>query len=67
MPSKNLPTVIRTPKWRDFSFWKRIAFWTLVTGGGLALLGFIALLIAVYSTKSTLPSLTSSNPRPTAR
>ncbi len=56
MPSKNLPTVIRTPKWRDFSFWKRIAFWTLVTGGGLALLGFIALLIAVYSTKSTLPS-----------
>ncbi len=56
MPSKNLPTVIRTPKWRDLSFWKRIAFWTLVSGGSLALLGFIALLIAVYSTKSTLPS-----------
>ncbi|MBQ1497848.1 MAG: PBP1A family penicillin-binding protein [Sphingomonas sp.] len=56
MPSKNLPTVIRTPKWRDLSFWKRIAFWTLVSGGGLALLAFIALLIAVYSTKSTLPS-----------
>ena len=56
MPSKNLPTVIRTPKWRDLSFWKRIAFWMLVSGGSLALLGFIALLIAVYSTKSTLPS-----------
>lgn len=56
MPSKNLPAVIRTPKWRDFSFWKRVAFWTLISGGSLALLAFIALLIAVYSTKSTLPS-----------
>ncbi|WP_137862845.1 MULTISPECIES: PBP1A family penicillin-binding protein [unclassified Sphingomonas] len=56
MPSKNLPAVIRTPKWRDLSFWKRIAFWLLVSGGSLALLAFIALLIAVYSTKSTLPS-----------
>ncbi|WP_307116800.1 transglycosylase domain-containing protein [Sphingomonas kyeonggiensis] len=56
MPSKNLPAVIRTPKWRDLSFWKRVAFWTLISGGSLALLAFIALLIAVYSTKSTLPS-----------
>jgi len=56
MPSKNLPAVIRTPKWRDLSFWKRVAFWTLISGGSVALLAFIALLIAVYSTKSTLPS-----------
>ncbi|MDQ0248580.1 penicillin-binding protein 1A [Sphingomonas kyeonggiensis] len=48
--------MIRTPKWRDLSFWKRVAFWTLISGGSLALLAFIALLIAVYSTKSTLPS-----------
>jgi penicillin-binding protein 1A len=56
MPSKNLPAVIRTPKWRDLAFWKRIVFWTLIGGGSVALLAFIALLIAVYSTKSTLPS-----------
>ncbi|WP_407698058.1 transglycosylase domain-containing protein [Stakelama tenebrarum] len=36
--------------------WKRILLWTLGGGAALALLGFIALLIAVYSTKSSLPS-----------
>lgn len=67
MPSKNLPAVIRTPKWRDLSFWKRIVFWTLIGGGSLALLGFIALLIAVYSTKSTLPGFDELKRSPTGQ
>ena len=54
MPS-NLPAVIRRPWWRTPSTWKRIGFWTLVSGGGIALVAFIALMIAVFSTKSSLP------------
>ncbi len=54
MPS-NLPAVIRRPWWRTPSTWKRIGFWTLVSGGGVALVAFIALMIAVFSTKSSLP------------
>jgi penicillin-binding protein 1A len=54
--ASNLPAVIRRSKWRGLAFWKRVTFWTLIGGGSLALLAFIALLIAVYSTKSSLPS-----------
>jgi penicillin-binding protein 1A len=54
--ASNLPAVIRKSWWRDLAFWKRRLLWTLIGGGSLALLAFIALLIAVYSTKSSLPS-----------
>ena len=36
--------------------WKRIALWTLGTGGALALIALVALIVAVYSTRATLPS-----------
>ncbi len=41
---------------RKPGLWKRIALWTLIGGGVIALVAVIALLIAVYSTKSSLPS-----------
>ncbi|WP_033920553.1 transglycosylase domain-containing protein [Sphingomonas sp. 37zxx] len=40
----------RAPRWRRF------AVWTLGTGAALALIGLIALVIAVYTARSSLPS-----------
>jgi penicillin-binding protein 1A len=56
MAGRNLPALRRTPWWRDSSKWKRIGVWTLIGGAGMGLLAFIALVIAVYSTRSSLPS-----------
>ncbi len=42
--------------WRRGSWWKRLFLWITITGGTLALIGLIALGIAVYSTKASLPS-----------
>ncbi|WP_213979578.1 PBP1A family penicillin-binding protein [Sphingomonas sp. dw_22] len=42
--------------WRRGSAWKRIFLWTFIAGGTLALVALIGLGIAVYSTKSSLPS-----------
>jgi penicillin-binding protein 1A len=42
--------------WRRGSSWKRIFLWSVIAGGTLALVGLIALGIAIYSTKSSLPS-----------
>ena len=43
-------------RWPTRAEWKRYGIWTGGTLGALGLLGFIALLIAVYSTKASLPS-----------
>ncbi len=43
-------------RWPTRAEWKRYGIWTGGTLGVLGLLGFIALLIAVYSTKASLPS-----------
>jgi penicillin-binding protein 1A len=42
--------------WRRGSWWKRLFLWITITGGTLALLGLVALGIAIYSTKASLPS-----------
>jgi penicillin-binding protein 1A len=47
-PSK--PRKPQTPRWR------RIAIWTLITGAAAALIAAIALLIAVYTARTSLPS-----------
>jgi penicillin-binding protein 1A len=54
--ASNLPAVVRKPRWRDLSFWKRVGFWTVVAGASTAALGAIVLLIAVFSTRASLPS-----------
>ncbi|MBC9034578.1 PBP1A family penicillin-binding protein [Sphingomonas sp. JC676] len=42
--------------WRRGSWWKRLFLWITISGGTLALLGLVALGIAIYSTKASLPS-----------
>ncbi|MET0310187.1 MAG: PBP1A family penicillin-binding protein [Sphingomonas sp.] len=42
--------------WRRGSAWKRIFLWITILGGTIALVALVALGIAVYSTKSSLPS-----------
>ncbi|GAA0730608.1 PBP1A family penicillin-binding protein [Sphingomonas sp. ABOLD] len=44
------------PWWRRGSFWKKFFLWSLISGVALALIACIALVIAVYSARSTLPS-----------
>ena len=44
------------PWWRRGSFWKKFFLWSFLSGLGLALIAVIALVIAVYSARSTLPS-----------
>src|SRR4051812_30427095 len=55
MASKK-PATRRTPWWRNQSSWKRIGLWTLIGGVSIGLVSAVALLIAVYSTKASLPS-----------
>src|SRR4051812_43194363 len=49
------PATRRTPWWRNKNRWKRVGLWTLIGGVGVGLLSAVALLVAVYSTKSSLP------------
>ncbi|MFZ5748591.1 MAG: transglycosylase domain-containing protein [Pseudomonadota bacterium] len=46
----------RNLKWPSWPAWRRFLLWSLGVGGALALIGFIALLVAVYSTRASLPS-----------
>jgi len=55
MASKS-PAKRRPSWWRRASFWKRFALWTLGGAFALGLLAVVALLIAVYTTRSSLPS-----------
>ena len=54
--ASNLPVIIRKPWWRDLAVWKRIGFWTAIGSATVGLLALIGLLIAVFSTRSSLPS-----------
>src|SRR3954469_13700435 len=56
MASRKPQTPRRKSWWRTGSAWKRIGLWTLIGGFSAGLLAVIALLIAVYSTRSSLPS-----------
>lgn len=42
--------------WRRSSFWKRFFLWTFISGAAVGLLAVVALLIAVYTTRASLPS-----------
>lgn len=42
--------------WRSGARWKKIGLWTAIGGATIALVGLIALAIAVYSTRASLPS-----------
>lgn len=42
--------------WRTGARWKKIGLWTAIGGATIALVGLIALAIAVYSTRASLPS-----------
>ncbi|WP_294329507.1 PBP1A family penicillin-binding protein [uncultured Sphingomonas sp.] len=44
------------PWWRRGSFWKKFFLWSFFSGLGVVLIATIALVIAVYSARSTLPS-----------
>ncbi|MGK6354191.1 PBP1A family penicillin-binding protein [Sphingomonas sp. DT-207] len=55
MASK-LPKAKRAPGWRNLATWKRVGIWSLIVGGAAGLLALIALVIAVYSTRTSLPS-----------
>jgi penicillin-binding protein 1A len=55
MASK-LPKAKRAPGWRNPATWKRIGLWSLILGGAAGLLALVALVIAVYSTRTSLPS-----------
>lgn len=44
------------PWWRRGSFWKKFFLWSFFSGLGVALIAVIALVISVYSARSTLPS-----------
>jgi len=50
------PQTSRKSWWRSGSAWKRIGLWTLISGFSVGLIAVVALLIAVYSTRSSLPS-----------
>ena len=55
--ASNLPVIIRSkPWWRDPAVWKRIGFWSAIGGAAFGVLAGIGLLIAVFSTKASLPS-----------
>ncbi|TGX53297.1 PBP1A family penicillin-binding protein [Sphingomonas gei] len=56
MASRKPQTTSRKSWWRTGSAWKRIAIWTLIAGASVGLIAIVALLIAVYSTRSSLPS-----------
>ncbi|NIJ21271.1 penicillin-binding protein 1A [Sphingomonas naasensis] len=56
MASRKPQTSARKSWWRTGSGWKKLGIWTLIAGVSVGLLAVIALLIAVYSTKSSLPS-----------
>ena len=55
MASK-LPKAKRASGGRNLATWKRIGIWSLIVGGAAGLLALIALVIAVYSTRTSLPS-----------
>ncbi|UYY57341.1 transglycosylase domain-containing protein [Sphingomonas sp. S2-65] len=55
MASKS-PAKPRPSWWRRASFWKRFVLWSLGGAVALGLLAVVALLIAVYTTRSSLPS-----------
>lgn len=50
------PKTAAAPWWRRGSFWKKFFLWSFITGLGVGLIAAIALVIAVYSARSTLPS-----------
>lgn len=50
------PKRSQTPARRGGAKWKRIAWWTAIGGFAVAMVGVIALAIAVYSTRASLPS-----------
>ncbi|WP_404335927.1 transglycosylase domain-containing protein [Sphingomonas sp. MMS12-HWE2-04] len=56
MASKKPSASRGAPWWRRGSAWKRIGLWTLISGFAVGVIACIALAIAVYSTKSSLPS-----------
>lgn len=56
MASKKPQTARSKSWWRTGSGWKRLALWTLIGGVSIGLIAVVALAIAVYSTRSTLPS-----------
>jgi penicillin-binding protein 1A len=55
MASKS-PAKGRPSWWRRSSFWKRFFLWTFISGVAAGLLAVVALLIAVYTTRASLPS-----------
>ncbi|UZK65245.1 transglycosylase domain-containing protein [Sphingomonas sp. M1-B02] len=44
------------PWWRDPAAWKRIGFWTLIGGIAFGVIAAVALTIAIFSTRASLPS-----------
>src|SRR3954470_623023 len=56
MASRKPKNSVRKSWWRSGSAWKRITLWTLIAGVSVGLIAVVALLIAVYSTRSSLPS-----------
>jgi len=56
MASRKPQNTARKSWWRSGSAWKRIAIWTSIAGVSVGLIAVVALLIAVYSTRSSLPS-----------
>ncbi|MCD2323510.1 PBP1A family penicillin-binding protein [Sphingomonas sp. IC-56] len=55
MASKS-PAKGRPSWWRRSSFWNRFFLWTLISGIAVGVLAIVALLIAVYTTRASLPS-----------
>jgi penicillin-binding protein 1A len=55
MPA-NLPAIRKLPWWRNKARWKKIGLWTLIASVTIGMLALVALLIAVFSTRSSLPS-----------
>nr|WP_294811905.1 PBP1A family penicillin-binding protein [uncultured Sphingomonas sp.] len=56
MASRKPKTARSKSWWRTGSGWKRLALWTLVAGVAVGLIAAVALGIAVYSTRNSLPS-----------
>lgn len=56
MASRKPQNPRRKSWWRTGSGWKRLGLWTLIAGVSTGLLAVVALAIAVYSTRSSLPS-----------
>lgn len=55
MASK-LPKAKRAGGSRKAATWKRVAIWSLIGSGAVGLIALVALLIAVYSTRASLPT-----------